>query len=70
VNSHDDPLIRAIATLPPVLPDDTASGELRARCRARLERPRRLTSVTTVEPATIGAVCAIYAWQIARLVVP
>lgn len=63
----DDPLMRAIALLPPVLPDEVAARELRARCRARLESAPRLTSVT-VEPATVGALCVMYAWQIVRLV--
>ena len=65
-HSHDDPLMRALATLPAVLPDDAAAVELRNRCRARLERGPRPVLVT-LEPATVGAVCAMYAWQLVRL---
>jgi hypothetical protein len=71
VNARDDedPLIRAIAALPQVLADDTAARDLRARCRARLEHPPRMTAVTTMEPATVGAVCVMYAWQIVRVAI-
>jgi hypothetical protein len=61
----DDPLIRALAALPPVLPDETTAAALRTRCRGRLERPPRQLPLT-LEPATVGAVCAMYAWQIVR----
>jgi hypothetical protein len=66
VSTHEDPLMRALATLPPVLPDDAAALELRDRCRARLERPPSPVLVT-LEPASVGAVCAMYAWQLVTL---
>jgi hypothetical protein len=58
--------MKAIATLPAVLPNEASASELRARCRATLERRPRRVSVT-LEPATVGAVCAMYAWQIVRV---
>jgi hypothetical protein len=64
----DDPLIRALATLPDLAPDEARAARVRARCRARLERPPRQLSVP-LEPATVGAVCAVYAWQIVRAVI-
>lgn len=64
----DDPLLGILAALPPVLPDEATALELRARCRARLERPPRLAAVV-VEPAAVAAVSAMYAWQILRLAV-
>jgi hypothetical protein len=64
----DDPLMRAIATLPTVLPDEAAARELRARCRARLENPPPRMAPVSVEPATVGALCVMYAWQIVRIV--
>ena len=65
---HDDPLMQALATLPAVLPNEARADELRARCRALLERPPRQMPVT-LERATVGGVCAMYAWQIVRIVV-
>jgi len=69
VNSHDidDPLLRALAALPPVPPHEGRSLELRARCRARLERPPRLPPVA-LEPAAVACASAMYAWQIVRIV--
>lgn len=64
----DDPLIRALATLPAVVPDEAAARRVRARCRALLESPPRQIAVP-LEPATVGAVCAVYAWQIVRVVI-
>jgi len=63
--SCDDPLIRALATLPPVMHDDAAARELRLRCRARLAQPPQ--PALTLEPTGVGALCAMYAWQIVRL---
>ena len=65
---HDDPLMLAIATLPAVLPNEGSVRQLGARCRALLERPARRTSLT-LEPVTVSAVCAMYAWQIVRVLV-
>ena len=64
----EDPLIRALAALPHVHHGDEPARDLRARCRARLERPAQ-PAMPALEPATVAAVCAIYAWQIARVVI-
>jgi hypothetical protein len=61
---HHDSLMRALASLPPVLPDEAHADHLRARCRARLVQPPRQMPV--VEPATVGTVSGIYLWQIVR----
>jgi hypothetical protein len=58
--------MEALATLPAVLPNEASALRLRAQCRALLERPSRRTSLT-LEPVTVGAVCAMYAWQIVRV---
>jgi hypothetical protein len=65
---HDDPLMQAIATLPAVVPNEASARQLGKKCRVLLERPSRRTS-RTVEPATVSAVCALYAWQIVRVLV-
>ncbi len=65
---HDDPLIQSLARLPAVLPNEACARQLRAQCRAMLEHSARQKPVT-VEPAVVGAVCAMYAWQIVRIVV-
>ena len=64
----EDPLIDALAGLPRVNHDDEAARDLRARCRARLERLPQ-PAMPALEPATVAAVCAIYAWQIARFAI-
>ncbi len=65
---HDDPLMQALATLPPVLPNAAGAEQLRAQCRALLERPQWQMPLT-LEPATVGALCALYAWHFVRVVV-
>ena len=62
---HDDPVLQALATLPPVLPDEARAQQLRARCRGLLERPPRQKPFI-LEPATVAALSAMYAWQIVR----
>lgn len=64
---HDDPLLQALAALPPVVPEARRADDVRGRCRAQLQRPPRHFTVS-VEPVAIGSVCAAYAWQIARVV--
>ncbi len=64
----DDPLMQAVATLPAVRPDEARADRLRVRCRTLLEQPQRQVPAS-LEPATVGAVCALYAWQIARIVI-
>jgi len=63
---HEDPFTQALGALPPVLPGEARSDRLRARCRDRLEQPRRPTPII-LEFAVI-AVCALYAWQILEIV--
>ena len=63
---HDDPLMQSLATLPPVLPGETSAEQLRVRCRALLERPPRQNRFV-LEPATVAALSAMYAWQIVRM---
>ena len=61
-----DPLFDAIAGLPPVKPDDGHSNHVRNRCRAALDRPARALPVT-LEPATVGTLCTIYAWHVMKI---
>jgi hypothetical protein len=65
---HEDPLVRALAALPAALPNEIRSDRLRARCRARLERPPHRMSAD-LEPKVVGALGALYAWQVVRLVI-
>lgn len=62
----DDPLFDAIGGLPIVRPDAGYAEHLRERCQATLRRPARPLAVS-LEPATIGTVCALYAWHVARI---
>lgn len=64
----NDPLLRALASLPPHLPGDAVDRQVRARCHARLARPPR-EAPALLEPGAVGAVCAMYAWQIVRVVI-
>jgi hypothetical protein len=64
----DDRLMRALAALPPVRQGDAAHREVRIRCRALVERPRQPETVP-LEPAAVGTICALYAWQLARIVI-
>jgi hypothetical protein len=65
---HDDPLFQSLARLPAVLPNEACARQLRAQCRALLEHSPRQKPVT-LEPAAVGCVCAMYAWQIVRIVI-
>ena len=65
---HEDALMRALAMLPPVVPNATHADRLRARCRARLERPPHHLSAD-LESKTVGALSAMYAWQLLQLVI-
>ena len=65
---RDDPVIQALRALPCVEPDVTRADRLRARCRARLEQPPETLNVV-LEPASVGTVCAMYAWEIVRTVI-
>lgn len=62
----DDPLLDAIGALPVVRPDDVHTERLRGRCRAALHEPRGLSPVA-LEPATVGTICAVYAWHVAKI---
>jgi hypothetical protein len=65
---HEDPFVRALAALPPVPQDEVRADRLRARCRARLERPSYWISVA-LESTAVGTIGAMYAWQLVKLVV-
>jgi hypothetical protein len=65
---HEDALVQALAMLPPVVPNQTRADRLRARCRARLERPPH-RMLADLEPKLVGALGAMYAWQIVKMVV-
>jgi hypothetical protein len=61
-------LTQALATLPPVQPNEARADQVRTECRTLLERSQR-HSPLPVEPAAIGTFCAVYVWQIVRIVV-
>ena len=65
---HEDALVRALAMLPPVVPNEARADRLRTRCRARLERPPHRLSAD-LEAKMVGALGAMYAWQIVKMVV-
>ena len=65
---RDDPVMQALCTLPRVEMGAAHAATVRARCRAQLEHPPQPISVP-LEPATVGTVCAIYAWEIVRAVI-
>lgn len=67
-DDDDDPLIRALASLPVVDQDAASQRQVRARCRALVERAPQQPAVP-LEPAAVGTICAMYAWQIARIVI-
>ena len=62
----DDPLFDALAGLPVVRPDAEQVERVGNRCRAAFRKPARRMPVA-FEPITVGAVCALYAWQVARI---
>ena len=64
---HDDVLIQSLSALPVVDPDPLHAKQLRDRCRAMLESPQAGPALP-LEPATVGTVCALYAWEIVRSV--
>ena len=63
---QEDPLFKAIAGLPRVEPTAQHAEHVRGRCRAVLEEPATGFPVA-LEPATVGMVCGVYAWQIATI---
>jgi len=68
--SQDDSMMRALSALPVIRPREEHAAQVRARARTILERRGRPTTPGFVEPATVSAVCAVYAWQILRIVLP
>lgn len=60
----EDPLFKAIADLPRVEPTVRHTERVRGRCRTELQQPQKPLAVV-FEPATVGTVCGVYAWQIA-----
>ena len=67
-NHCDDPLLRSLGALPRIEADPQQAERLRERCRSRLAQPQTPISAS-LEPATVGAVCAMYVWEIARTVI-
>lgn len=61
-----DPLFDAIGALPAVRPGDAHAERLRRRCHLALRQPARPLAVS-LEPATVGTICAIYAWHVAKI---
>ena len=64
----DDPLLLALAALPTVRLDETRADQLRGQCRALLEKPPRQMPLP-LESVAVGGVCAVYAWQIVKMVI-
>jgi hypothetical protein len=53
-----DPVLRRISRLPVLIPDNRRAAQLRARCRARMQRapqPRRVLG-----PALFTGLCVLY----------
>ena len=65
---QDDTFVQVLRALPRVEVDTAHAARLRERCRRALEHPPQ-TNASSLEPATVGAVCAIYAWEIVRTVI-
>ena len=66
--SDNDRLLTLLAAMPRMQPDEAHVEQVRSRCRTILER-RSTATATEMEPITVGAICAMYAWQIVRLVI-
>ena len=64
----DDPLFKAIAGLPAVEPTVQHADRVRGRARAALCQPD-VAWPSAFEPATVGVICALYAWQVARIAI-
>ena len=64
----DDPLIEAIGALPAVAPDAGHVERVRGRCHGALHQPARRLPVAC-EPATVGTICALYVWHVARIAI-
>ena len=64
----DDPLIEAIGALPAIAPDAGHVERVRGRCRGALHQPARGLPVAC-EPVTVGTICALYAWHVARIAI-
>jgi len=67
LDRHDDEAIGALALLGTHEPDRARDARVRARCHAALEKRRRLALSParpdwrrTLEPAVVGAFCAVY----------
>ena len=65
VRTPADPLLQALAALPPVQQNANHAAAVHERCRAVLERsPAEPTGV--LEPAVLSVTCATYGWQLAK----
>ena len=63
-----DPVVQALAALPPVAPDVERAERVRLRCRAVLTASGDDRVALLMEPA-ISAGCAAYALHVARLAI-
>lgn len=59
-------MLEVIAALPTLAPDDRRAGRVRARCRAKLERPRAGEWIAAMMSVGASAAWAVYAWSLAR----
>jgi hypothetical protein len=71
IRRHDDEAIGALALLGAHEPDRARDARVRARCHAALEKRRRLALSParpdwrrTLEPAIVGAFCAVYLFEV------
>ena len=65
IRNPADPVLQALAALPPVQQDANHAEGVRQRCRAVFERPHA-EPAALLEPAVLTVTCATYAWQLAR----
>ena len=66
--TQNDPLLKAVASLPHVLPDRARAERVLLTCRARIQQPPHQLP-HALEPAGVASICIMYAWQIVRLVI-
>jgi hypothetical protein len=62
----EDHYVSLLATMPRVEANPERIEQVRSRCRTTLER--RAAPAPAVEPMTVGTLCALYIWQILRIV--
>jgi hypothetical protein len=67
-DDRPDLVLQALAALPAVTPDLEHADRVRLKCRAALASPRECSADIMLEPA-VGAACAAYALQLARIAI-